>query len=264
MKQPVPAAVAAFAYHDVTDDPRDSGFQGPGAHAFKLDRAAFARHLDALAAAALRPGPVTAIDCAAPGRSLLLTFDDGGASALYTAEELARRGWVGHFFIVTERIGKPGFLDAAAIRELRRAGHVIGSHSHTHPNIFRDQTLQEMMTEWYVSRDRLEDLLGEPCTAAAVPGGDISPMVLASAGPAGIGFLFTCEPTLVPEQVRGCWVLGRFCPKATTPAERVGRLAAFHGWSRAMLVRQAKNLVRAALPGPYRYYVRRQTRTPVA
>ncbi len=257
-------AVAAFAYHDVTDDPPDSGFRGPGALPFKLGWSAFRQHLDAMAGASIPPQLVTTVDLTAPGRSLLLTFDDGGTSALPVGDELCRRGWLGHFFIVTDRIGQRGFLDTAGIRYLRACGHVVGSHSHTHPNIFREQTADQMAVEWRTSRDRLADLLGEPCTVAAVPGGDISPLVLQSAGAAGLRYLFTCEPTLGPLLVEGCWVLGRFSAKVTTSASRVRELAGFHGWARALLVRRFKNVVRAMLPGPYRYYVRRQTRTSSA
>ena len=254
------AAVATFAYHDVTDQPQQSGFQGPGAGAYKLTRAAFGRHLDAIASAPLRPELVTAVDLAAPGRHLLLTFDDGGKSAPDVGDELCRRGWRGHFFIITGRIGDRTFLGAAGIRYLRQCGHVIGSHSHTHPHIFREQTADQMVAEWRTSCERLADLLGEPCTVASVPGGDISPLVLESAGTAGLRHLFTSEPTPVPLLIGGCWTVGRFCPKVATTASRVRELADLRGWRRAMLVRQLKDFVRVMLPGPYRYYVRRQTR----
>jgi hypothetical protein len=84
--------------------------------------------------------------------------------------------------------------------------------------------------------------------------------VLESAGAAGLRFLFTSEPTLAPRSVGGSWVVGRFCPKATTRPPRIRELAGFRGWERAMLVRRLKGLARALLPGPYRYYVRRQAR----
>ena len=62
--------------------------------------------------------------------ALLLTFDDGGSSAvLYTAEALREFHWPAHFFVTTDRIGDSGFLDPAQIRDLREMGHVVGSHS---------------------------------------------------------------------------------------------------------------------------------------
>src|SRR5439155_10010305 len=131
--------VASFAYHDITDTPYESGVQSPGASAYTLGRAAFRRHLDAFAGVSLRPELVTAIDPTAPGRHLVLTFDDGGKSALEVGDALARRGWRGHFFIITSRIGERTFLDAAGIRSLRRSGQIIRTHSRTHPHIFRDQ-----------------------------------------------------------------------------------------------------------------------------
>src|SRR2546421_6853560 len=172
---------AAFAYHDVTDDPRDSGFQWRGAAPYTIGRAAFRSHLEAMATAYQRPALVTAIDFAAPGRHLLLTFDDGGKSALAVGDELSRRGWLGHFFIVTGRIGDATFLDAAGIRYLRRCGHVIGSHSHTHPNIFREQPLAQMIAEWRAGCGPPADLLGEPCPRASRPGGGSSPAGAAGA-----------------------------------------------------------------------------------
>src|SRR5438552_4116450 len=109
------------------------------------------------------------------------------------------------------------------------------------------------------SRELLADLLGEPCTTAAVPGGDISRLVLDSAAAAGFHQVFTCEPTLVPERVGASWVLGRFSVKVTTSASRIRELAGLRGWERALLVRRLKNFARMALPGPYRQYVRWRT-----
>src|SRR5204862_125604 len=89
----------------------------------------------------------------------------------------------------------------AGLRGRSRGGHVVGTHSHTHPDIFRRLPRELMTTEWRVSRAILEALLGEPCIAASVPGGDISHVVLESAGDAGIRYLFTSEPLLRPERI---------------------------------------------------------------
>ncbi len=251
--------VAGFAYHDVTDEPGSSGLQRPGAVPYKLGRLAFARHLDGIASSAVAPELVTQIDLARPGRHVLLTFDDGGRSALHIGDELCRRGWRGHFFVVTSLIGSATFLDAAEVRHLRSAGHAIGSHSHTHPDIFRELPLERMVEEWRTSCDILSDILGEPCDTASVPGGDVSRAALESAGAAGLRYLFTSEPWLAPRTVGDCWVLGRFCPKRETPPERVRALAQFRGWTRALLVREIKNVARRTFPRLYRRYVRRTT-----
>ncbi|HEV8357967.1 MAG TPA: polysaccharide deacetylase family protein [Gemmatimonadales bacterium] len=248
--------IAGFMYHEVTDRPRETGFQRPGAVPYTLSRAAFARHLEQFRLGSLSPELVTTVDFTRPARHLLLTFDDGGRGAVYIGDRLARLGWKGHFFVITGRIGQRTFLDPGQIRYLQSCGHLIGSHSHTHPDIFRELTRAAMVEEWRVSRDILEQILGEPCPVASVPGGDLSPLVAASAGDAGLGFLFTSEPWLAPRQAGGCRLLGRYVVKATTKPARVRALSRFRGWRRALLVRGLKVTARRSLPPLYRLYVR--------
>lgn len=251
--------IATLLYHEVTADPRSSGFQRPGARPYTCTPAVFAAHLDAIALAPRQPVLVGAVDPAATDRVLLLTFDDGGRSARYAADQLEGRGWRGHFFIVTGRIGDRTFLDAAGIRDLRRRGHVVGSHSHTHPDIFRALTPEAMLAEWQTSAAVLSDLLGEPCLAASVPGGDSSAAVFESAARAGLRYLFTSEPTLSPRAVAACWILGRLAIRAGTSAAQVAALTRFHGWRSARLLRRLKVAARHVAPPLYRWYVARTT-----
>jgi peptidoglycan/xylan/chitin deacetylase (PgdA/CDA1 family) len=253
-------AIAGLGYHDVTDDAFGSGFQRAGALPFKHTVAGFARDLDALARVPNPPRLLTDIDLSVPGRHLLLTFDDGGKSALHIGEALCARGWRGHFFIVTNLLGARTFLTATDIRRLRACGHLIGSHSHTHPDIFNALSPRRMLEEGHVSTDMLSQVLGERCATAAVPGGDISAQVLESAGAAGLRALFTSEPWPVPRRLHGCWILGRYIVKASTPSSRIAALAALRGWRAAWLVRRAKVAARTALPSLYRAYVARTTR----
>jgi peptidoglycan/xylan/chitin deacetylase (PgdA/CDA1 family) len=252
--------VAAFGYHDVTDHPTESGFQREGATAYKLGTAAFGEHLNGLASAPVQPALVTGIDLTKPGRHLLLTFDDGGKSALAIGDTLCRRGWRGHFFISTGLIGRRTFLTAGEIRALRSQGHVVGSHSHTHPNIYRELSWEQMVVEWRRSSDILEQLLGEPCTVGAVPGGEISADVLRSAAASGLRHVFTSEPSLRPHVVGGCWVLGRFCVKSSVTPEELIELAEFNGWNRRLLTRRLKNAAVRSMPSLYRLYVNRSIR----
>lgn len=254
------ALLASFGYHDVTDDPTDSGFQRDAALPFKLGFQLFKEHLDRIHAQGRAPEFVDEIDLTRPGRHLLLTFDDGGKSSLRISDELCRRGWRAHFFIPTSLIGRRTFLSPDEIRQLRRCGHLIGSHSHNHPSIYRELDRSRMVVEWRQSCDILAQLLGEPCATASVPGGEISPAVLRSADAAGLRYLFTSEPWLVPRVVGGCRVLGRFCPKASTSADEIARLARFTGWTNKLLVRRLKALARRSMPPLYRLYVSRSTR----
>jgi len=255
-----PARIAAFGYHEVSDDPATTGFQRPGAIPYTLSCATWERHLAALAAVGRAPVLITTIDPAAPGDHLVLTFDDGGRSARHVGDTLAARGWPGHFFIVTSLLGSRTFLDPADLRALRAQGHEVGTHSDTHPGIFRELPAARMVEEWRVSADRLAQLLGEPCRSASVPGGDVSPAVFRSADEAGLGFLFTSEPWITARRHGNCWLLGRYVAKRATPPGRVAQLARFRGWGRALLVRRLKNAARVAAPGLYRSLVRRRTR----
>jgi peptidoglycan/xylan/chitin deacetylase (PgdA/CDA1 family) len=255
------AELAGLMYHEVTDDPKASGFQRPGALPYVYSRAAFARHLDAIAQATIKPELITDIDLGrSNGRHLLLTFDDGGASARYAAEQLEQRNWRGHFFIVTARIGERTFLKPADIRALRSAGHIVGSHSHTHPDIFRNLSAEMMATEWRVSRAILESLLGEPCLTASVPGGDISPAALESVSDAGVRYLFTSEPYVHPERVGQTWILGRVTLKAGVSPETIRDLISFRGWQRVQLLRRLGGWARSVSPSLYAQYVRLRTR----
>lgn len=254
------ARVASFTYHEVTDQPGSSGFQRPGALRFTLSRRAYLSSLEQIAAGPNSPALVSDLDLALPGRHLALTFDDGGKSALYAAEELSRRGWKGHFFIVTGLTGTRTFLSRAEIRLLHSWGHVIGSHSNSHPNIFREQSRARMLEEWRVSADALSSLLGQPCLTASVPGGDISDEVLETGAEAGFRYLFTIEPQLTPRRVNGCWVLGRYSLRPVTPPARIDELIRFRGWTTALAVRRLKVLARRTLPPVYRQIVARRTR----
>jgi peptidoglycan/xylan/chitin deacetylase (PgdA/CDA1 family) len=251
--------IATLAYHDVTDHPTETGFQRAAAVPYKLPVAAFRQHLDAIAAAPYRPTLITDIDLTRGGRYLLLSVDDGARSALLAAEELSRHGWRAHFFITTGRLGSRGFLDAAGVRALHDAGHIVGSHSHTHPDIFRELSDAAMRAEWAESVARVSEITGAPCLAASVPGGDTSDDVRRTAAEAGLRYLFTSEPTLTPRRADGCWELGRYCPKVGTDAEYIGRLARFEAWRGAMFVRRLKEITRRILPAVYRAYVRRRT-----
>lgn len=223
---------ASLMYHDVVADGcwDESGFPGAAAARYKLENGEFARHLDALMESGLDFG---AVDARAPGSQCLLTFDDGGASAVHVGTALAARNMRGHFFITTSRIGTPGFVSAQDLRGLRRDGHVIGSHSHTHPAEISRLTARQLREEWQLSVEHLGDLLGEPIEVASIPGGFYSDAVAWAAESAGIRFLFTSEPITHVGAVGACRVMGRYALWRGMDARHALALARGEGGVRA-------------------------------
>jgi peptidoglycan/xylan/chitin deacetylase (PgdA/CDA1 family) len=248
----------ALIYHDVVAAARqdECGFPGPVAGRYKLDPEHFEAHLDAIAATGVSVGLI------GDGSQAALTFDDGGASALDAAQALERRGWRGHFFITTGRIGTPGFLTAAQVGELAERGHMVGSHSHSHPTYMGSLSAPALATEWRSSRQALAEILGSPPDSAAVPGGFLSPDVIAQAAQAGYRLLLTSQPTTRPSSHDGMRVHGRFTIwAATTPA----RAAAYARGDRRALASlwiawQAKTAPKRVSPRAYEALRRRWAR----
>ncbi len=224
----------SLMYHDVVraSAPTASGFDGPDADTYKLDAYMFERHLTAISEAVAQTNLERVANArdlswrAPPSRpAVLLHFDDGGASALHVADRLERAGWRGYFHITTDRIGTPGFVAASDVRELHARGHVIGSHSCSHPPRMTSLPWDRMVREWMVSKVTLEELLGAPVLVASVPGGYCSRQVIRAADRAGIEVLFTSEPTSRFDWIRGCLVLGRYAIRRTTPPEEAAGIA---------------------------------------
>jgi peptidoglycan/xylan/chitin deacetylase (PgdA/CDA1 family) len=202
-----------LGYHDITSEAAPfSGFQNPEAGRYKASEVDFRRHLSLLAGApGVAPSTVScARDLPAGGVFHGLTFDDGGANAVLTADVLEEHGWRGHFFVVTSQIGRDGFLTARSIMELVSRGHVVGSHSHTHPAMMARMEPGSVRAEWARSRSELEDVLGAAVRTASVPGGSTSRMVEGAAAECGIEVLFTSEPRTAMVHREGCLVVGRY------------------------------------------------------
>src|SRR4051794_5048808 len=193
----------SLLYHDVVplDRADASGFPGASAARYKLSPQQFREHLQAIARVVAGPPAIEVL----PSNGWTLTFDDGGASALEpTADLLEEQGWRGHFFVTTDCIGRPAFLASEQIRELNRRGHVIGSHSCSHPARISTCAPVQLRREWRDSRDALEQTLGASVRSAAVPGGFYSRAVGAAVAEAGYAALFTSEPTSHVGEIDGC------------------------------------------------------------
>lgn len=214
-------------YHDIVGDVdfHASGFPGASAATYKIAARDFAAHLAAVARAGVRVTRVDQAGESAGGIPVLFTFDDGGVGAMEAASLLEAHGWPGHFLVATSRIGTAGFLTTGQVADLARRGHLIGSHSHSHPARFSSLTEDQMRREWTESRQRLEQIIGQEVRMASVPLGDLSSRALATAVAAGYQVVFTSEPVSRVREHEGCRVAGRFTLRRASPASLAAAFA---------------------------------------
>ncbi len=106
-----------------------------------------------------------------PRNAVVLTFDDGYEdNASIAAPLLQRHGLVGTFNVVVSKIGDGKHMSREQLRKLAAAGHEIGCHSLTHPDLRRvdDARLQRETAD---ARRDLETLLGRPVVTYCYPDG---------------------------------------------------------------------------------------------
>lgn len=187
-----------------------SGFQTIGAKQYQLDEATFERFV----AFANRLK-----------KDVVYTFDDGGVSFLnIVAPILEKYGERGIFCITTSRIGTSGFLSEDQIRTLDSKGHIIASHSHTHPRDISKLSEAELFEEWRKSKEILENILGKPVVAASIPGGAVSKKVIQALFKAGYSEIYTSEPSSIKQVCNDGFVVGRFAIKSTTSDAELEKL----------------------------------------
>lgn len=232
----------SLLFHDVyVDHPDESGFTSETANRYKVALTDF----DALLAGVddvRSDSPVLASamaridDDAAPAGAapFLVTVDDGGAAYHgWIAERLERRGWRGHCFVSTDWIGHSGFLRREQVRELAERGHVIGTHSASHPLGFSALPFSEMVSEWSRSRAVLEEIVGRRVEVGSVPGGYFSPAVARAAREAGLRVLFTSEPVTRVNEDGDLLIVGRFTIRRGDAHDRARRLVSAPAWTRS-------------------------------
>ena len=153
-----------------------------------------------------------------PGRTLVVTFDDGFSSVLKLAYPiLSSLGVPATVFAVSELAGGslrswPGpdrwlggshehelrGLTWTELGELAEAGWEIGSHTRRHPRLTRLYD-EELAEELRASREACEAALGCPCRSLAYPYGDVDERVVAAARAAGYEAAAALPAPLTPE-----------------------------------------------------------------
>ena len=119
-------------------------------------------------------------------------------------------------------------MSAPDLRRLHAGGHVVGTHSASHPARMRKLAISAILSEWHDSSARIADILGAPVVTGSVPGGFYSVEVAQMAAAAGVQVLFNSEPTRRVSTLGGVSVVGRFSITRRTSEVALASLASGH------------------------------------
>lgn len=205
-------------YHCIyKDNGNESGFQNESAFQYKLSAEQFEKQV--------KIARNYLINNNIPDDYIEFTFDDGGVSFFTLAMPILEKyGFKGTFFIATSFIDSPLFLTRGQIREIRKRGHVIASHSNTHCENMTLLSYEQMKKEWEVSCNILKDIIGEPVDVASIPNGYGSNDVYDSAQQAGIKTLYSSIPTTKIFKRKNIDIVGRYVIHANTSTEEFYKL----------------------------------------
>lgn len=188
---------------------------------YSVSPAQFARQLALIAGHGSRPASVRELLAGRPDAAsrppVCLTFDDGHLSNGAAAEQIARHGGSAEFFVNPSMVGKPGFLDWPALREMAALGMSVQSHGMHHR--YLDQlSPAEVQAELADSKAAIEDAIGQPVTIYAPAGGRMPPGFMATARQ--LGYAAVCSSRA------GVWPTAH-APSAGEAVE-IPRLAMLH------------------------------------
>lgn len=111
-----------------------------------------------------------------PEKPVVITFDDGTLDVYENAFPIMKElGFVGTFYIVSNRLKAADFVNADQLKEMVSAGWEIGSHSHSHLDLTLNHN--SINTEARGSKVVLQDAIGIPINSFAYPFGQIDPVV---------------------------------------------------------------------------------------
>lgn len=118
-------------------------------------------------------------------RPIVITFDDGYEDNYAAAFPiLLRQKMRGTFFVVTGKMGQPGYMNWEQTEKMSLAGMEIGSHTVNHYTL-NEINLKELERELLSSRIMLENNLRSAAPIFANPFGETAPAVVELLGRTG-------------------------------------------------------------------------------
>ncbi len=185
-----------------------------GADLYDVKVQDFRRHLEMIKDKGMR---VRRIEESGPG-DVVITFDDGEANNYRQAMPLLRDlGFPAYFFIITRRVGRPGYMTMEQLKDMIDSGMIVGSHGMSHEILtnLKDTQIEEELS---ASRRYLERNLGTEIRDFSIPRGFCNDKIINMAYAAGYTNVFisdrprdlknqNCYPRVAVKQG---WDLSRF------------------------------------------------------
>ena len=121
-----------------------------------------------------------------PTLPVIISFDDGWETQFeYALPSLEKYHYTATFFVVTNYIGRPGFISWPQLQTLQTDGMIIGSHSRSHPRLNKIKDPAELWDQIYNSKTILETQLEAPVEEFAYPYGSYNAKAAAAVKLAG-------------------------------------------------------------------------------
>lgn len=128
-----------------------------------------------------------------PKKPVMLTFDDGYSDAYVNAFPLLKaQKMKGVFYIITDFVGKKGYLTWPQIEEMRDAGMEMGAHTEHHPDL-RKIPLAQKKQEILGSIATLQKQLNISVVSFAYPSGKYDKTSVAILSGAHVPFAVTTK-----------------------------------------------------------------------
>jgi len=132
-----------------------------------------------------------------PPRAVVLSFDDGDADfATAALPVLLRNGFTATAFVISDNVGRAGYMSAQQLAQVVAAGITVGSHTVDHPDL---TTLPTSAVWWELrtARSDLQELTGQSVDDLAYPYGTWNAGVAEQAAQAGYADAVTVAPGAV-------------------------------------------------------------------